>query len=399
MYSLAGYESMLADDVRVRAYLDAIARVVRPGDVVVEIGTGVGYFAVAACRAGAARVYAIESSDAVRLGPAVAAANGCADRISFVHGSSERTSLPERGDVLIEDLRGVLPLNGSRFETLADARRRLLHPGARRVPRADTLWAAPARFPAALRENLLDGSFTPHGIDVSELRRYTRNGWHRARALPDDLLGPPRRWAEIALESMDDRRVEGEADWTLEQPGRCDGWCVWFDSELADGVSLRNSPGEPPAIYGQAFFPLEQPLMVASGDQLRLRIGAVRSEDDFEWHWESTHARNGEEARWRQSSLAGRLLDTTELRATALDARPVPGLQTEVYATILAAVDGRRTIAEIARALAHRHPRHFPTEFEAARFIARRLQSIARDDALHGDATALGTARRAEALD
>ena len=50
MYTVADYDAMLADTVRTQAYLAAIARAVRPGDVVVEIGTGVGYFAVAGGR-------------------------------------------------------------------------------------------------------------------------------------------------------------------------------------------------------------------------------------------------------------------------------------------------------------------------------------------------------------
>ena len=59
MYHVADYDAMLADAARSGAYAAAIARAVRPGDVVVELGTGVGFFAVAAVRAGARRVYAI----------------------------------------------------------------------------------------------------------------------------------------------------------------------------------------------------------------------------------------------------------------------------------------------------------------------------------------------------
>ena len=114
MYDPDDYRIMLGDEVRVTAYLRAIEQVVRPGDVVLELGTGPGFFAVAACRAGAARVYAVEPNDVITLGPAVAAANGCADRITFLRTSSERVTLPERADVLVEDMRGVLPVMGMR---------------------------------------------------------------------------------------------------------------------------------------------------------------------------------------------------------------------------------------------------------------------------------------------
>ena len=54
---------MLHDERRTGDYLAAIAAAVRPGDVVLDIGTGSGVLAVAAARAGARHVYAIEASD------------------------------------------------------------------------------------------------------------------------------------------------------------------------------------------------------------------------------------------------------------------------------------------------------------------------------------------------
>jgi tRNA G37 N-methylase Trm5 len=83
IYSLADYDTMFADVVRTREYLASIASTVKPDDVVVEIGTGVGYFAVAACRAGARRVYAIELNPCGAIAPEVFAANDCADRVTL----------------------------------------------------------------------------------------------------------------------------------------------------------------------------------------------------------------------------------------------------------------------------------------------------------------------------
>src|SRR5450830_2074305 len=97
---------MFADEARTGPYLAAITAAVRPDDIVVEIGTGTGYFAVACVRAGAKHVYAIEVNPLVALGPAVAEANGCADRITFIHGYSPRVDLPKPGDVPPEDRGG-----------------------------------------------------------------------------------------------------------------------------------------------------------------------------------------------------------------------------------------------------------------------------------------------------
>src|SRR5579863_9313159 len=88
MYSLAGYGEMIADGVRMEAYARALRQTVKPGSVVLEIGTGPGIFAILACQLGASRVYAIEPDDIIQVAREVASANGCADRIEFLQDLS-----------------------------------------------------------------------------------------------------------------------------------------------------------------------------------------------------------------------------------------------------------------------------------------------------------------------
>src|SRR5271169_6051536 len=96
MYNLGSYGSMVADRVRVDAYVQALRKTVREGSVVVEIGTGPGIFAVLACQLGASRVYAIEPTEIIQVAREVAGANGCGDRIEFFEDLSNRVTLPLR---------------------------------------------------------------------------------------------------------------------------------------------------------------------------------------------------------------------------------------------------------------------------------------------------------------
>lgn len=54
------HQSMLRDETRMQSYLRAILQVVKPGDVVQDIGSGKGILAHFACMAGAKRIYAVE---------------------------------------------------------------------------------------------------------------------------------------------------------------------------------------------------------------------------------------------------------------------------------------------------------------------------------------------------
>ena len=60
------HATLLSDRTRTHAFLRAIRNVVRPEDVVVEIGTGTALLAMAAIRAGARHVYALEAGPIAR---------------------------------------------------------------------------------------------------------------------------------------------------------------------------------------------------------------------------------------------------------------------------------------------------------------------------------------------
>ncbi len=111
-YSIADYGSMIADRVRMRAYEAALRRHVTPETVVLDLGCGTGIFSLLACRFGAARVYAIDPNPAVAVGRQLARDNGFGDRIKFFQARAEDVTLPELADLLVCDLRGILPFYG-----------------------------------------------------------------------------------------------------------------------------------------------------------------------------------------------------------------------------------------------------------------------------------------------
>ena len=139
------HTAMLEDQQRVTSFLAAIRQVVRPGDVVVDIGTGV--LAIAAAHAGAARVYAVEATGIGKLAEANFRANGFEDQTTLVAGWSMNVELPERADVRVSEIIGRHPLGERGVEITDDARTRLLKPNARMVPHRINIFALPVAVP------------------------------------------------------------------------------------------------------------------------------------------------------------------------------------------------------------------------------------------------------------
>src|SRR5688572_1875631 len=77
------HNDMIYDHHRVSKYQDAIARTVKKGDIVMDVGTGTGILAFLCLQAGAERVHAVDRSPVISWAKEIAAANGLSDRITF----------------------------------------------------------------------------------------------------------------------------------------------------------------------------------------------------------------------------------------------------------------------------------------------------------------------------
>ena len=311
---------MIADKPRMDAYVAALRQAVKPGAVVMDLGCGVGVFALLACKFGARRVYAVEPANIIGLARDAAIANGCADKIEFFESLSTEITLPEPADVIISDLRGVLPWYQQHIPSIIDARARHLAPGGVLIPRCDLLWAAVVEAPE--QYEAIVGSWQHDELDLSAGRRLITNTWKKATIEPRQLLVGPELWATLDYYEVDNADIRAELSWEVVRDGTAHGVTAWFDSELASGIVLSNHPAAPRMIYGQGLFPFPEPVAVEQGDRIQLRLEARMVRDDYIWRWDTDFFSDGEQpkASFKQSTFYGVPLSKTQLSKEAKNA-------------------------------------------------------------------------------
>lgn len=219
MFPFGGYAApfvqtkMLNDVLRKQIYLDAIRDLVKPEDIVIDLGTGSGIMSIAAAKAGAKRVYAIEPSGAFYCAKENFRINHVDGVVCSLKGWSTDVDLPEKGTLLLTDLLGNDPFDLSIWELMSDLKKRAMASSCRLLPEKIELRARLLSVP----ENVLD----QHLISERTLSK-----WQREYGI--DFSG------------MRERR-DSSRGW-LEKPLIVDSWEKSADNFLIGSINLRDDP-------------------------------------------------------------------------------------------------------------------------------------------------------------
>jgi len=367
---LQHYRQLIDDPVRLGAFQRAIAALVRPGDVVADIGCGLGTYAIFAARAGARRVFAVDDSPIVEAAREVVRDSGADGTVELLAGYSTALEPPERCDVVIfEDYLTTLVSPG-KARVVADIETRWLKPGGRLVPPRARLWLAPVEDPEGhLRIDRFHWSQDRvFGIDYSSTRRRVFASAHSRKLGAGALLAAPELAHDYDLLHL--KRVEVSATRTLpaSRDGVIHGLLLWFELELG-GAWLGTGPLAPPSAWQQTLFPLATPLPVTAGAPIDIALQAAPLGEVLVWRWSVASGGRRVDA----NSLEGTPLRAEALALSRGDHVPAAAVELEIDRTILDAVDGRRTIGELAALLRTRFAARFADDEKAAQRVAHVL--------------------------
>jgi len=370
-YSVVAYGVMLGDDARVRAYATALQNLITSKSFVIDIGTGAGTFALLACRLGARRVVGIEPDDVIELARESAGDNGLADRVEFVQEISTLVAFDEPADVVVSDLRGVLPLYRQHIPSVIDARERLLSRTGALIPREDRLLAAVVTDTSTYERNLEGWRRWPE-IDQARARRLSANALLGSRLQRESFVCNPMCWATLDYRTIEDANVTGTLDCVASRPATAHGVGLGFEATLAEGASFSTLPSRPDAVYGNLLLPFEEPIELVEGDRVSVDIRANLIGDDYIWRWETTAWRgndsSSEIARYSQSNLNA--VPPSHLRRITPDHVPTLNEIGRCDALILARMAAGASLEQIAREVSSQFPGLYQTWEDAWDHVA-----------------------------
>ncbi len=373
------HRMLLKAEERMTAYRDAIFAAVRPGDVVLDVGTGSGILSFFACQAGAARVYAVERSNAIILAQKLAAANGFDDRITFLRENAFEFDLPEQVDVIVSELVSKAVTGQKMAETIGHCRDRFLKPGGRIVPAQVSLHVAPVALPKVYARYAFPQA-AGYGIDFSPGTDWALNQTTSANVPAAALLTPGQvAYVYDASNAPLEDRIRAQLIFEPQRAGELHGYCAWFSARLAADEQGEDVPlsNHPPGIgaWDNLFFPLSQPVAVETGTKIELDLkGNDTRQIPLFWAWQTCieRADDAGEAmvRYSQSTLQGQLLSAAGWKKRARDFVPDLSETGQVDALVLARMGEGMSIGAIANELQSAFPLHYADHGAALQHVA-----------------------------
>ncbi len=364
MYSLSAYGRMIEDRVRMEAYRDALASVVTPESVVLDIGTGTGVLALYACHLGARKVYGVEPNSLIEIGRTAAQENGWEERTEFIQDVSTRINLDEPADIIVADLRGTLPQAELHISSIIDARDRLMAEGGVLIQQRDHLWAAAVEAEELYHSITAPWSQNCLGLTMKRGKQMSLNQIHHGS---DEkacrCLMQPVKWATIDYTTVSNPDCRGKMTVQVESKGVCHGLLLWFDAELINGFGFSNAPDKPELVYSRYFFPYPSPVAVEPGDTITCALRADLVKGEYNWSWNSQirgcDKGASNKADFSQSTFYGKPLILSEIAKIAKGYRPTLSREGMADQMVLSEMTGEKTLEELAQRVFQRFPDQF----------------------------------------
>ncbi|AFZ34574.1 methyltransferase type 12 [Stanieria cyanosphaera PCC 7437] len=362
-YSLVqGQQFMALDLRRNQAYWEALKQVITPESVVLDLGAGLGTLGLLAAQLGAKKVYLIEPEDVINVAGEIAKANGY-DNVVCLQGKIEEVQLPEAVDVIISVFTGNFLLQEDLLPSLFYARDKYLKPNGVMIPQAAVMEAVPASIPDFYQKNIACWSEIHLGINLSVARSYVSNSiYYSQKELSNaQYLAQPTKLLAMDFHSCNNTNCEIEITQTIIESGCCHGWIGWFAMQLGDKW-LSTAPHEPHLHWSAAFLPLDPPLELEAGEEVKFKLQRPAFGD---WSWKVKTDTTSQQ----HSTFFALPMTLKKMKKFSPQYQPSLNDKGKAARYVLSNIDGKLSVEQLTIQLTKDYPQLFKESKKALNFV------------------------------
>ena len=277
----AWHLSMMNDEVRNKAYSDALKLAVGDGDVVLDIGTGSGLLSLMAAASGAEKVITCETSRTIaETAKEIIESNGYKEKISVLNKHSTDLivgeDLPQRADLIISEILSSEFVGEGVRTTVLDSNKRLLKKGGTMIPQSGKIRIAMIDNSPEIFTNTSVANV--HGFDLSKFNSITQSKFNlKPRDNPLLLSNPEDVFNINFYDASEVVREEKIIKLRVNQDGLCVGLIQLIWIHLYKEIEYENKPGENDSHWNTPIYLFDEPVVAKIGDVLEIK--AVLGED------------------------------------------------------------------------------------------------------------------------
>jgi len=284
------HREMLDDTVRTLAFKAALQELIAKKEKpwVLDIGTGSGVLAMFAAQAGAEKVFATEAEgpmfEAAKMNIQRSGLEGKVELLKYVDG--RKLKLPRQVDIIVSECLGHFGFDENMITAVSGCKE-YLRPNGTFLPRSVALFAALASVPDTHNDLVSTWDKKRYGLDFSAMKGSALRKIYVQTFTKDSIVSNSARLVDYKLGEQCDA-LNGTNIVTASKDATVHGLAGWFESKLTENIVLSTSPYEKKTHWEQVFLPMENPIKVAKGDKISVKLNVKNHSDSNEvtFAWE-----------------------------------------------------------------------------------------------------------------
>jgi hypothetical protein len=127
--------------------------------------------------------------------------------------------------------------------------------------------------------------YNDFGLDLSICYRHVVNQVLRASPKTTVSLGQGKVWAELDYCEVSTPDARGEVSFDVDEAIVINGLELWFETDLAPGISFGTGPGAPRQVYGREFLPLSRDIALQPGGRVVVSLDYRLLDENYRVSW------------------------------------------------------------------------------------------------------------------